>query len=64
MAKNVTTKIWKKTHRLAKIVASILQITMVELFHEAILEYAENRRVLNLLKRELERKVGETDKGE
>lgn len=55
MSKNVTTKIWKKTHRVAKIVASILEITMVELFHEAILKYAEDNRVLQMLAEQLEK---------
>lgn len=52
--KNVTTKVWKKTHRLAKVIASILDITMVELFHEAIVKYGEDKRVMDLLLKQLD----------
>lgn len=42
----VTTKIWKVTHRLAKIIASVLDKSMLEVFNEALLYYAKERNVL------------------
>jgi len=49
----VTTKIWKKTHTLAKTMASAMQVSMVWLVHQALLEYAKKYGVADMILRQL-----------
>jgi len=47
--KTVTTKIWIKTHRLAKAIAGVLQHSMLQVVHDALVAYAEKKDILNYL---------------
>ena len=49
----VTTKIWKKTHTLAKTMASAMQVSIVWLVHQALLEYGRKYGVADMILRRL-----------